>query len=90
MKLKYVTCSLFSNTHEIVLSEKRPNTELFWSLFSHIWTEYGDLRSKSYEEIYSVQLREKRFTERFIQSKCGKIRPRKTPYLDTFSAVLTV
>ena len=22
------------------------NTEFFWSVFSRIWTEYGDLRSK--------------------------------------------
>ena len=27
----------------------------FWSVFSHIWTKYGDLRSKS---LYSVQIRE--------------------------------
>ena len=27
----------------------------FWSAFSRIWTEYGDLRSKS---PYSVQIRE--------------------------------
>ena len=26
---------------EIALREKCPNTEFFWSVFSHIWTEYG-------------------------------------------------
>ena len=35
--------------------EKCPNTESFWSVFSHIWTEYGDLLSKSPN---SVQIRE--------------------------------
>ena len=38
-----------------LLREKCPNTDFFWSLFSSIWTEYGDLRSKS---PYSVQMRE--------------------------------
>ena len=42
-------------------SEKCPNTEFFWSLFSRIWTEYGYLRSKSGK----------------FQSKFGKIRIRK-------------
>ena len=28
----------------------------FWSIFFHIWTEHGDLRSKS---PYSIQIREK-------------------------------
>ena len=30
-----------------------PNTEFFWSVFSRIWTEYGDLLRKS---PYSVQI----------------------------------
>ena len=32
------------------LCEKCPYSELFWSVFSDIWTEYG--------EIYSVRMRE--------------------------------
>ena len=43
----------------------------FWSIFSRIWNEYGDLRSKS---PYSVQIREN--TDQ-----------KKTPYLDIFCAV---
>ena len=37
------------------LREKCPNTEFFWSLFSHIRTEYGELLSIS---PYSVRMRE--------------------------------
>ena len=33
------------NKH-LTLYEKCPNTEFFWSVFSQIRTEYGDLRSK--------------------------------------------
>ena len=39
---------------EILLHEKSPNTEFFWSVFSRIWTEYGDLHRKY---PYSVQMR---------------------------------
>ena len=37
------------------LCEKCPIWSFFWYVFSHIWAEYGDLRSKS---PYSVQMRE--------------------------------
>ena len=37
------------------MRKKCSNTEFLWSLFSRIWTKYGDLRSKS---PYSVQIRE--------------------------------
>ena len=37
------------------LRKNCPNTEFFWSVFSCIWTEYRDLRSKF---PYSVQIRE--------------------------------
>ena len=37
------------------LLEKCPNTELFWSVFSFIRTEYGDLQCKS---SYSVRIQE--------------------------------
>ena len=46
---------------------------VFWSVFSCIWTKYGDLR---------INLR--------IESKHGKIRTRKTPYLDSFDAVADI
>ena len=32
-----------------------PYLEFFWSVFPHIWTEYGEIRSLS---IYSVRMRE--------------------------------
>ena len=37
------------------LHENCPNTEFFWSVFSCILTEYGDLRGKS---PYSVRIQE--------------------------------
>ena len=37
------------------LREKCPYSELFWSLFSRIWTEYGDTLRIS---PYSVRMRE--------------------------------
>ena len=50
----------------LTLREKFPNAKFFRFVFSHIWTEYGDLRSTA---IYGLNLR--------IQSKYGKIRTRK-------------
>ena len=41
----------------IALRKKSPYSELFWSLFSRIWNEYGDIRRIS---PYSVQMRENR------------------------------
>ena len=43
----------------VILRKMCQNAEFFWSIFSRIRTEYGEI------------LR--------IQSKCGKIRTRKTP-----------
>ena len=45
-------------------------SEFFWSVFSRIRTEYGEV---------GVYLR--------IQSRCGKMRTRKTPNTGTFHAV---
>ena len=36
-----VSCSFFSETSTISLREKCPYSELFWSLFFRIWTEYS-------------------------------------------------
>ena len=36
-------------------NEKCPHSEFFWSVFSCIWTEYGEIRSIS---PYSVRMRE--------------------------------
>ena len=48
-------CILFFhvNVPEFTMCEKCPNTEFFWSVFSRIWTEYGDLL---YISPYSVQM----------------------------------
>ena len=37
------------------MREKNPYWELFWFVFSRIWTEYGEIRSIS---PYSVRMRE--------------------------------
>ena len=39
----------------LTLREKFSYSELFWSAFSHIWTEYGEIQSIS---LYLVQMRE--------------------------------
>ena len=31
-------------TNTVALRQKCPNTEIFWSVFSRIWIEYGDLQ----------------------------------------------
>ena len=63
------------------LREKCPYSELFWSAFSRIWTEYGEiLHVFEYGEILPLSPR--------IQSECGKIRTRITPNTDTFYAVM--
>ena len=51
--------------------EKCPYSEFFWSVFSRIWTEYG--------EMLAVSL--------LTQSECGKIWARKIPNTDTFHAL---
>ena len=57
------------------MDEKCPYSELFWSAFSRIRTEYGKIHSK-----YGVSLR--------IQSECGKMRTRITPNTDTFCPMI--
>ena len=39
---------------DLTLREKFPYSESFWSAFSHIWTEYGEIQSIS---LSSVQMR---------------------------------
>ena len=41
--------------NSIALQKKCLHSEFFWSVFSRIWTEYGDLQSKS---PYSVRMQE--------------------------------
>ena len=54
-----------------LLRGKCPYSEFFWSVFSRIWTEYGDMLAVSL----------------LTQSECGKIRARKIPNTDTFYAL---
>ena len=60
---------LISDSNKCVKSVQIRN--YFWSAFSCIWTEYGDLRSKS----------------PYLVPNIGKYGPKITPYLDTFNAV---
>ena len=46
--------TLYHQIHQ-TLREKCPYSELFWSVFSRIWTEYGDIQSIS---PHSVRMRE--------------------------------
>ena len=58
---------------ELRRRKKCPYLEFFWSVFSRIRTEYGDLQSLYFR----------------TQSEYGKIRIRKAPNTDTFYAVLS-
>ena len=69
----------FDEGNFITLREMCPYSEFFWPVFSRIRTEYGEIRSIS---PHSVRLR-----ENTDQKKLHKV-TRKTPYLDTFHAVL--
>ena len=64
-------CFSSSEIYKTSLPEKCSYSDFFWSVFSRILTEYG--------QRYSASLR--------IQSKCWKIRTRKTLNTDTFYSV---
>ena len=66
----FISCNLIKSV-SLSLRKKCPYSELFWSAFSHIRTEIGEIR-------YRVPLR--------IQSKCSKIRSTITLNTDTFHA----
>ena len=50
-------CKVESSAHciKLLLRKKCPYSELFWSVFSRIRTEYGEIRSISQ---YSIRMRE--------------------------------
>ena len=50
---------------QFALREKCPYSELFWSVFSRIWTEYGEIIRIS---PYSIQVQE---NTDLINSECG-------------------
>ena len=71
------------------------STELFWSVFSHIGTEYGTplvkilkggVFSGPYFSVFRLNMEVYGVTIH-IQSECRKIWTRKTPYLAIFHAV---
>ena len=70
-KIYNISCSWSRDT----LRKNFPYSELFWSAFCRIRTEYGEKR-------YRVSLR--------IQSECGTIRTRITLNRDTFHAVISI
>ena len=47
-KVSYFHWSIYRNTEKIGLALRRkcPYPELFWSVFSRIWTEYGKIRTR--------------------------------------------
>ena len=50
-----VVLKIFKVVKPTTLRKKCPYSELFWSVFSRIWTEYGEIFRIS---PYSVQMRE--------------------------------
>ena len=76
------------NSKSFSLHKKCPYSEFFWSVFSHIWNEYGKIRSIS---LYSVQMRENTDQKNsehghFSRSVCKKFvfslqHPHKKKYL---------
>ena len=54
--------------------------EFFWSVFSHIWTEYGDFRSKF---PYSAQIWENADQEKLRILQCIIVRINQTMEDDT-------
>ena len=65
-----------------ILRKKCPYSELFWSAFSRIRTEYRETTESFSPRIPRVSLR--------IKPECGKIRIRKTTNTDTFHAVVVL
>ena len=63
---------MYHKIQRVTLREKCPYSELFWSVFSRIRTEYEKI-------LYGISLR--------IQSKCGKIRTGINPNTNTFHEV---
>ena len=76
---------------KLSLLKKCPYSELFWSVFSRIQTEYGEIRSYSGPYFPAFGLNTERYSVSLhIQSECGKIRTRITPNTDTFYAVIAL
>ena len=72
-----LSCSSFEISKKrtprcITLREKCPYSEFFWSVFSRIWTEYGEILSFS---PYSVQVQENtdQKNSEYVHVSCGII-----------------
>ena len=81
------------------LRQKCPNTEFFWSIFSRIRIEYGEIREifKKSHSVKNVQIRSFSWsvfprirTECVFSPNAGKYWPEKTLYFDTFHAVVVL
>ena len=68
-------CGVDTKHKRYPLSKKCRYSELFWSAFSRIWTEYGEMLRIS---PYSVRMGE----------NAGKMRTRITPNIDTLYVVI--
>ena len=69
----FTQCGYYRENCDIPRPKLCPYSELFWSAYSRIRTEYGEIQNiEVFRRIGS------------IQSECGKIRTRITPNTDTF------
>ena len=60
-------CPLLYRACKCNTARKISKYNLFWSVFSRIWTEYGDFRSKS---PYSLQIRENTDQRNSVFGQC--------------------
>ena len=66
---KMLIISITLCINPFALREKCPNTEFFWSLFSRIWTEYGELlRKLPYSECGKIRTRKNSVSGHFSRS----------------------
>ena len=66
----------------LALREKRSRSELFWSAFSHIWTEYREIQSASPNSIQMRENMDKSNSQygQFLRSVDDAINSKFTPY----------
>ena len=77
-------CKIYTNTsvdsfhkEDVSLPEKCPYSEFFSSVFSHIRTEYGDIRSSTYIRFFSVRItlhKKIKFSIKDFFNNCDQIR----------------
>ena len=101
LTLKIMCCTWKSHHNQIIKMFHCVKGVRIWSFSGPHFPIFG-LNTERYTVLYSVLLRiylftvKKKVLHNFrknylrIQSECGKIQTRKTPYIDTFYAVLLV